>query len=120
MDALLTARRGTQRRSTVSDPLGRPVEATWGIVEGGATAISQATSPSAQPTMNASISRREVASPCVRGASRVVPTSAARKSAGAGEYLPPSDYPQPLTVDAAQVPPGAPAGPDNQIPEAVR
>ena len=39
MDALLAALGGERRPATVTDPLGRPVRAHYGLVEGGATAI---------------------------------------------------------------------------------
>ena len=42
MDVLLEALGGERRTATVADPLGRPVEATFGVLPGGRTAIVEA------------------------------------------------------------------------------
>lgn len=39
VDALVDALGGERRSARVHDPLGRPVDAVWGLVEGGATAV---------------------------------------------------------------------------------
>jgi len=39
LDVLLRALGGERRPATVSDPLGRPVEAAWGLLNGGRTAL---------------------------------------------------------------------------------
>ena len=39
VDAILSSTRGHVEKTTVQDPLGRPVEATWGMLGGGPTAV---------------------------------------------------------------------------------
>ena len=39
VDALVDAARGERRVARVHDPLGRPIDAVWGLIEGGATAV---------------------------------------------------------------------------------
>jgi glycerate kinase len=46
LDALVAARGGERRRAVVSDPLGRPVEAEYALIDGGATAIVETASAS--------------------------------------------------------------------------
>jgi glycerate kinase len=46
MDALVHALAGEVRRATVADPLGRPVEAAWGLLADGGTAVVEMAEPS--------------------------------------------------------------------------
>src|SRR5260370_12172140 len=47
VEALVTAHRGEYRSVQVEGPLGEPVQATYGLIEGGRTAVVQLPSPSA-------------------------------------------------------------------------
>ncbi|HKW77563.1 MAG TPA: glycerate kinase [Candidatus Limnocylindria bacterium] len=49
--ALVEAANGVERVSTVRDPLGRPVQAAWGVIDSGATAVIEMAAASGLPRL---------------------------------------------------------------------
>ena len=82
MDALLAALDGETRTATVSDPLGRGVEARYALVDGGRTAIVEMAEASGLRLV--SEGERDAFAAATRGTGELI---AAAAEAGAGEVL---------------------------------
>jgi glycerate kinase len=82
MDALLAALGGERRRATVSDPLGRPVEAEYALIDGGGRAVVEMARASGLGLV--AEGERDAFAASTRGTGELI---AAATAAGAGEVI---------------------------------
>ena len=82
MDALLAALGGERRTATVTDPLGRPVEAEYGLADGGERAIVEMATASGLGLV--AEDERDAFAATTRGTGELI---AAAATAGAGEVV---------------------------------
>lgn len=82
MDALLAALGGERRRATVSDPLGRPVEAEYALIDGGRRAVVEMARASGLGLVGEE--ERDAYAASTRGTGELIAAAAAD---GAGEVI---------------------------------